>query len=135
MKYILLIILFFLAIGTETGFSASISPVNSDYFQKNTTSNPSKNKLSLLKSKLKLFSPSKGKDKTETILALICCAFLGSMGFHRVIMGGDYMLILWYCLTFGGFFMILPVLDFIRILIEPEHYEDNSKFFAAFGAM
>jgi len=122
-------------LGVEKGFSASFSPLNNPLYQTKPIIDKQKNKLPLFVHKLKCFSPLKGKDKTDTILALICCFFLGSMGLHRVFMGGSYLLILWYCLTCGGFFFLLPILDFIRILMEPEHYENNNKFFAAFGAM
>ena len=127
--------LILVTLGVEKVFSASPYPSNHSLYQTKPVINKQKNKLPLFIQQLKCFSPSKGKDKTDTILALICCFFLGSTGLHRVLMGGSYLLILWYCLTFGGFFFLLPILDFIRILIEPEHYENNNKFFAAFGAM
>ena len=70
-----------------------------------------------------------------TFLAIVLCVLLGGLGMHRVVMGGSPWLILAYTFTFGGFFFVLPFMDFVRLLSEPEHYRNNSKFLAAFGMM
>lgn len=80
------------------------------------------------------FPPHKGIDGT-TILAIFLCVMAGSMGIHRVVMGGSPWLIVAYTFTFGGFFLLLPFMDFVRMLSEPEHYKNNHKFLAAFGLM
>lgn len=90
----------------------------------------SKSKISVIAHPLK---PTK-MDK-ETIFSIILCAFIGASGIHRVIMGGSPLLIIAYILTFGGFFFLLPFMDFVRLWAEPEHYKNNNKFLAAFGAM
>lgn len=124
-----------MAISIENGVSASFSPDNSLSLRNNTHYSATQQKKYQPKSNLKHFFPTKGKDKSDYILALLTCFLVGGLGFHRLLMGGNIMLVFWYCITFGGFFMLLPFLDFIRMLIEPEHYQNNNKFFAAFGAM
>lgn len=69
-----------------------------------------------------------------SILAVAVWFLLPFLGIHRVIMGGSAWLILAYVLTFGGFFMVLPVMDLVRMIVEPDHYRNNSKFLAALGA-
>lgn len=64
--------------------------------------------------------------------AVVVCFFLGALGIHRVMMGGSALLILGYILTAGGIFGLLPLIDFIRLIINSDHYKDNSRFFRAF---
>jgi TM2 domain-containing membrane protein YozV len=64
--------------------------------------------------------------------AVILAFFLGWLGIHRVVMGGSGLLIIGYLFTFGGFFGILPLVDFIRLIIDSSHYEDNDALFRAF---
>lgn len=77
---------------------------------------------------------AKNLDST-TFLAIFLCVLAGSLGIHRVIMGGSPWLIMAYAFTFGGFFLLLPFMDFVRMLAEPVHYKNNDKFLAAFGGM
>lgn len=66
-------------------------------------------------------------------VAIILAFFLGGFGIHRVYLGGRGILILLYIITLGGIFGILPLIDFIRLIIgDMDHYEDNDSFFAAF---
>ncbi|MCU0448343.1 MAG: TM2 domain-containing protein [Bernardetiaceae bacterium] len=64
--------------------------------------------------------------------AVVVCFFLGWLGIHRVMMGGTGLLILGYIVTFGGFFGILPLVDFIRLIIDSSHYQDNDALFRGF---
>ncbi len=75
------------------------------------------------------------KHDITSILALVVLFLLPYLGIHRVLMGGSYWLIVGYIVSLGGFFGLLPLMDFFRILLEPEHYRGNSKFLAAFGFM
>lgn len=73
-----------------------------------------------------------GGDHSAAV-AIILALFLGGLGIHRVYLGGRGILILLYIITLGGIFGILPLIDFIRLIIgDMEHYEDNDSFFAAF---
>lgn len=70
-----------------------------------------------------------------SILAVAVWFLMPFLGIHRVVMGGSAWLILAYVLSFGGFFMLLPVMDLVRMIVEPDHYRNNSKFLAALGAI
>lgn len=70
----------------------------------------------------------------NAVIAILLAFFLGGLGLHRVYLGGRPILILLYIITFGGIFGILPLIDFIRLIIgQMDHYEGNDKFFAAFS--
>jgi TM2 domain-containing membrane protein YozV len=73
-----------------------------------------------------------GSEKNAGIAALI--AFLiGTLGIHRVYMGSKPIIVLWYILTIGGVFGLLPLIDFIRLLLgHGDHYDGNNALFAAF---
>jgi TM2 domain-containing membrane protein YozV len=62
--------------------------------------------------------------------AIILCFFFGGLAIHRVVMGGTGLLILWYFLTCGGIFGIVPFIDFIMLIIDPSRYEGSNRFFA-----
>ena len=85
--------------------------------------------------KTKLFFRAMGAVAGDhnVIVAVLLAFFLGGLAIHRVYLGGRPLLILLYLITFGGIFGILPLIDFIRLIIgQMEHYEDNDAFFAAF---
>ncbi len=86
-------------------------------------------KIEKLKQKIEKAS---AKKRASAGLAIVACFFLGWLGIHRLVMGGTPLLILGYLLTAGGFFGILPLIDFIRLIINPAPYEGNNKLFAAF---
>jgi len=68
-------------------------------------------------------------DTTTQVIAIVICLLFGGLGIHRVILGGKWWLILLYIITFGGIFGILPLIDLIFLIIEPDRYQGNSKFF------
>lgn len=69
----------------------------------------------------------------DGIIAAVICFFIGWLGIHRVYLGGKGSLILLYLITFGGIFGLLPLIDFIRLLIgDVGHYTNNDDFLAAF---
>lgn len=71
--------------------------------------------------------------KDGTIAGLLAF-LLGTLGIHRVYMGSSPIIILWYILTLGGLFGILPLIDMIRLFIgHTSHYDGNNSLFAAFS--
>jgi hypothetical protein len=69
------------------------------------------------------------------IAAIILCFFLGGLAIHRVIMGGRAILILLYLITCGGIFGIVPLVDFILLIVDAingggSRFENNDKFIA-----
>lgn len=75
-----------------------------------------------------------GDDKM--LISALLCFFLGGLGIHRVFLGSGGIMILWYILTFGGIFGILPLVEFVRLLISGTGFLDGNKsFLAAFSGM
>lgn len=74
--------------------------------------------------------------ENKVIGAALLAVFLGCLGIHRVYLGGSWLLILGYIITFGGIFGLLPLIDFIRIVAGGiDHYMGNNALFAAFQGM
>ncbi len=75
-----------------------------------------------------------GDDKM--LVSALLCFFLGGLGVHRVYLGSGGIMILWYILTFGGLFGILPLVELIRLIISGTGFLDGNKsFLAAFSGM
>ncbi|MBV6426013.1 MAG: hypothetical protein KIPDCIKN_00504 [Haliscomenobacter sp.] len=67
------------------------------------------------------------------LVAILLCFFLGGLGIHRVYLKSNPIIILWYFLTLGGFFGLIPLIDFIRLIMgQVDHYEGNNSLFRAF---
>lgn len=93
-----------------------------------------KKKRAIRKAK-RVYGALKAYASTGTIvLAVVLWFFLGALGIHRLAFGASPVVILGYFFTFGGIFGLIPLIDIFHMLINPSHYEDNSKLFAAFGA-
>ena len=73
---------------------------------------------------------SSGKDG---VIAGIIAFLLGGLGIHRLYMGSNGIIVLWYLITLGGLFGILPLIDMIRLFMgHTSHYDGNNSLFAAF---
>lgn len=74
-----------------------------------------------------------GADDTELIIAILLTLFVGGLGIHRVYLKSEPIIILWYFISFGGFFGLIPLIDLIRIAMgDLDHYRGNNSFFACF---
>ncbi|MBK6949892.1 MAG: TM2 domain-containing protein [Saprospiraceae bacterium] len=72
-------------------------------------------------------------DSDTQLVAILLCFFLGGLGIHRVYLKSNPIIILWYFLTLGGFFGLIPLIDFIRLIMgQVDHYEGNNSLFRAF---
>lgn len=72
-------------------------------------------------------------DSDEQLVAILLAFFLGGLGIHRVYLQAKPTIILWYLITFGGFFGLIPLIDFIRIIMgQLNHYKGNNSLFRAF---
>jgi TM2 domain-containing membrane protein YozV len=72
-----------------------------------------------------------GKEKSA-VVAIVLDFFLGGLGIHRFYLGTKTMTGLGYILTCGGIFGIVPLVDFIVLIIDNQNispYIDNPKFF------
>jgi TM2 domain-containing membrane protein YozV len=70
-------------------------------------------------------------EKTAPV-ALLLDFFLGGFGVHRFYLGTEVMTGIGYILTCGGIFGIVPLIDFIVIIINMDDismYVNNPKFF------
>ena len=91
-------------------------------------------KLKHFGQKAKMFAKALAGGEHNAAVAILLAFFIGWTGIHRVYLGGKPILILLYIITFGGIFGLLPLIDFIRLIIgHMDHYEGNNSFFAAFS--
>lgn len=70
--------------------------------------------------------------------ALLLNFFLGGLGIHRLYLGTKTMTWVGYILTCGGIFGIVPLVDFVVLIVHNEDispYVDNPKFFMWAGNM
>lgn len=70
-------------------------------------------------------------DKNFTA-AILLNFFLGGLGIHRLYLGTETMTWVGYILSCGGIFGVVPLIDFVVLIINNEDispYVDNSKFF------
>lgn len=97
-----------------------------------------KGKFSSHSKKERLFKFNKkkargGETDNEGIVGAILALVLGGLGIHRVYLGSDGIIILWYILTIFGLFGIIPLIDFFRLLLQgSSHYKGNNNLFACF---
>lgn len=68
----------------------------------------------------------------DVVVALVLDFFLGGFGVHRFYLGTEPLTGIGYILTCGGIFGIVPIIDFIVLLIDNDDispYINNPKFF------
>jgi TM2 domain-containing membrane protein YozV len=71
-------------------------------------------------------------QQKDAIVAIVLDVFLGGLGIHRFYLGTETLTGLGYILTCGGIFGIVPLVDFIVLIIDIKDisaYIDNPKFF------
>lgn len=57
--------------------------------------------------------------QTKTLIAFVIDTIgLGAIGIHRLILGTKPVNVVWYILTFGGIFCLIPFIDWIMMLID-----------------
>jgi TM2 domain-containing membrane protein YozV len=69
--------------------------------------------------------------KHRKLKAAIFTLLLGPFGAHRLYLGTDFKVPLFYSLTLGGGLGIIPLIDFFHIIFSKdfEAYLNNPKFF------
>jgi len=73
----------------------------------------------------------RASDKTF-VAAILLNFFLGGLGIHRLYLGTATLTWVGYILTFCGILGIVPLIDFIVLIVHNEDispYVDNTKFF------
>ncbi|MBQ9312034.1 MAG: TM2 domain-containing protein [Bacteroidales bacterium] len=76
---------------------------------------------------------SRGSDKHWAVAAVLDF-FLGGIGIHRMYLGSSPMMWLWYGVTCCGIFGIVPVIDFVVLIVDGVQgdvgkYVGNSSYF------
>lgn len=71
-------------------------------------------------------------DYKDPLVAILLDFFLGGLGIHRFYLGTETMTGIGYILTCGGIFGVVPLIDFIVLIIDYDdisQYVDNPSFF------
>lgn len=58
-----------------------------------------------------------GKSSVNPWGAFAICTFVGELGIHRLYMGAPSKMIAYYCLTCGGIFGVVTLVDWVVLLI------------------
>lgn len=78
------------------------------------------------------FSSTISSNDKDAVVAIVLDFFLGGLGIHRFYLGTETLTGLGYILTCGGIFGIVPLVDFIVLIIDHDDispYINNPKFF------
>ena len=80
------------------------------------------------------FSPAVmgSANEKDAVVAIVLDFFLGGLGVHRFYLGTETLTGIGYILTCGGIFGIVPLIDFVVLIIDNKdisEYIDNPKFF------
>jgi TM2 domain-containing membrane protein YozV len=70
--------------------------------------------------------------KKDAVVAIVLDFFLGGLGIHRFYLGTETLTGIGYILTCGGIFGIVPLVDFVVLIINNQDispYVNNPKFF------
>jgi len=73
-----------------------------------------------------------GAAEKDAIVAIALDFFLGGLGVHRFYLGTEVLTGVGYILTCGGIFGIVPLVDFVVLIIDNKDispYVNNPKFF------
>lgn len=71
-------------------------------------------------------------QEKDPVVAIVLDFFLGGLGIHRFYLGTETLTGLGYILTCGGIFGIVPLIDFVVLIVNHDDispYVDNPKFF------
>lgn len=71
-------------------------------------------------------------NEKDAVVAIVLDFFLGGLGVHRFYLGTETLTGIGYILTCGGIFGIVPLIDFVVLIIDNKDispYIDNPKFF------
>lgn len=71
-------------------------------------------------------------QEKDAVVAIVLDFFLGGLGIHRFYLGTETLTGLAYFLTCGGIFGIVPLVDFVVLIIDNKDisaYVNNPKFF------
>lgn len=121
--FIIILVLFIYKVNFALNYKIDTLNIDSIIVQKNIELQ--NNELSLKKPSIILFSAINKQKLTALILDLLA----GPIGGHRMALGTKPIVPIFYALTFGGGFLLLPLIDFFVILFTKDisKYTNNSK--------
>ena len=96
------------------------------------TSILSVNATDLSSAGLSASSLAPAEAKKDAVVAIVLDFFLGGLGIHRFYLGTEVLTGIGYILTCGGIFGIVPLVDFVVLIINNQNispYVNNPKFF------
>jgi TM2 domain-containing membrane protein YozV len=75
--------------------------------------------------------PARPHKENKRIVAILLVISLGMLGAHRLYLGTKPWIPALYLLTFGGGFLILPLIDLLFLLLTKDvsAFADNPRFF------
>lgn len=137
MKKLILVIVLFVSVLSVKQANASSYSVNEnaiDQLFQNAieTSMISINANELSTASSSVSSAVMASNDKNAVTAIVLDFFLGGFGIHRFYLGTETLTGLGYILTCGGIFGIVPLVDFIVLIIDRDdigQYIDNPKFF------
>jgi TM2 domain-containing membrane protein YozV len=77
-------------------------------------------------------APVAAAASKDAVVAIVLDFFLGGFGVHRFYLGTEVMTGIGYIITCGGIFGIVPLVDFVVLIInykDISKYVNNPKFF------
>lgn len=125
---IFLVILFFVL--PQFTFSKAVVPQNTTaFFNLSNKAKPQHHLKLKPAKKINSLKPNLKEDKKW--LALIITVLAGMLGGHRLYLGTKPWIPALYLFTFGGGFLLLPIIDFFVLLFakDIQPYLDNPNFF------
>lgn len=136
MKKLCLVILLFAALTVANKANASSYTINEDAIDQLFDSAIETSMISINANEMNsvaagMTSTVKAQDK-DAVVAIVLDFFLGGLGIHRFYLGTKTMTGIGYILTCGGIFGIVPLVDFIVLIIDHDDispYINNPKFF------
>jgi TM2 domain-containing membrane protein YozV len=137
MKKLVLVVVLLVAVLSAKQANASTYSVNEqaidqlfdNAIETSMISNNSTDLSSIVSNTSATLMPSKDKD---AVVAIVLDFFLGGFGIHRFYLGTETLTGLGYIFTCGGIFGIVPLVDFVVLIIDNKDispYIDNPKFF------
>lgn len=136
MKKLCLVILLFAALTVANKANASSYTINEDAIDQLFDSAIETSMISINANEMNsvaagMTTTVKAQDK-DAVVAIVLDFFLGGLGIHRFYLGTKTMTGIGYILTCGGIFGIVPLVDFIVLIIDHDDispYINNPKFF------
>lgn len=136
MKKLCLVILLFAALTVANKANASSYTINEDAIDQLFDSAIETSMISINANEMNsvasgMTTTVKAQDK-DAVIAIVLDFFLGGLGIHRFYLGTKTMTGIGYILTCGGIFGIVPLIDFVVLIINNDDispYINNPKFF------